>query len=136
MQNAQQFLLTRPLLTLRWCVVLGADRSSARRRVAASWQAGISGRAIERARRLLLSLHAIVMPRDRYLDLEAAVGWRFRRSLRILPGVRVNISKRGFSSVSIGRRGLTMNVGRKGTKETIGLPGTGISYTTPTQHLP
>jgi hypothetical protein len=76
------------------------------------------------------------MPRDRYLDLEAAVGWRFRRSLRILPGVRVNISKRGFSSVSIGRRGLTMNVGRKGTKETIGLPGTGISYTTPTQHLP
>jgi hypothetical protein len=64
------------------------------------------------------------------------MGWRFRRSLRILPGVRVNISKRGFSSLSIGRRGLTLNVGRKGTKETIGLPGTGISYTTPVQHLP
>jgi Protein of unknown function (DUF4236) len=64
------------------------------------------------------------------------MGFRFRRSLRILPGVRVNISKRGLSSVSIGRRGLTLNVGRKGTKETIGLPGTGISYTTPVQHLP
>jgi hypothetical protein len=64
------------------------------------------------------------------------MGWRFRRSLRILPGVRLNISKRGLSSVSVGRRGLTLNVGRKGTKGTIGLPGTGISYTTPVQHLP
>jgi hypothetical protein len=64
------------------------------------------------------------------------MGWRFRRSLRILPGVRVNISKRGLSSVSVGRRGLTLNMGRRGVKETIGLPGTGISYTTPVQHLP
>jgi hypothetical protein len=63
------------------------------------------------------------------------MGWRFRRSLRILPGLRVNISKRGFSSLSIGRRGLTLNMGRRGVRETIGLPGTGISYTTPVQHL-
>src|SRR5579872_2601206 len=64
------------------------------------------------------------------------MGWRFRRGVRVLPGVRLNISKRGISSVSIGRRGLTLHVGRRGTKETIGLPGTGISYTTPVQHLP
>jgi hypothetical protein len=64
------------------------------------------------------------------------MGWRFRRSVRLLPGVRLNISKRGFSSVSVGRRGLTLNMGRRGVKETIGLPGTGISYTTPAQHLP
>ncbi|SRR5579872_3473223 len=62
------------------------------------------------------------------------MGWRFRRGVRVLPGVRLNISKRGISSVSIGRRGLTLNVSRRGTKETIGLPGTGISYTTPMQH--
>lgn len=66
----------------------------------------------------------------------ADVGWRFRRSLRILPGVRLNISKRGISSLSVGRRGLTLNVGRKGTKETIGLPGSGISYTTPVSPYP
>ena len=62
------------------------------------------------------------------------MGWRFRRSLRILPGVRLNVSKRGLSSVSVGRRGLTLNVGRKGTKETIGLSGSGLSYTTPIRH--
>ena len=61
------------------------------------------------------------------------MGWRFRRGIRVLPGVRLNVSKRGISSVSIGRRGLTLNVSRRGTKETIGLPGTGISYTTPVQ---
>jgi Protein of unknown function (DUF4236) len=52
-----------------------------------------------------------------------------------MPGVRVNISKRGLSSLSIGRRGLTLNMGRRGTKATVGLPGTGISYTTPVHHL-
>jgi hypothetical protein len=62
------------------------------------------------------------------------MGWRFRRGVRVLPGVRLNISKRGLSSVSIGRRGLTLNVSRRGMRETVGLPGTGLSYTTPTQH--
>ena len=57
------------------------------------------------------------------------MGWRLRRSLRILPGVRLNVSKRGLSSLSIGRRGLTLNVGRKGTKEAIGLSGNGVSHT-------
>lgn len=62
------------------------------------------------------------------------MGWRFRRGVRLLPGVRLNVSKRGISSVSIGRRGLTLNVSRRGTRETIGLPGTGLSYSTPIQH--
>jgi hypothetical protein len=53
---------------------------------------------------------------------------RFRRSLRLLPGVRVNLSKSGVST-SIGRRGLWFTVGPLGTRETVGIPGTGISYT-------
>lgn len=57
------------------------------------------------------------------------MGFRFRRSVKLLPGVRLNFSTRGVST-SIGRRGATLNIGRHGTRATIGLPGTGLSYTT------
>jgi len=55
------------------------------------------------------------------------MGFRFRKSIKLMPGVRVNISKSG-PSVSIGGRGATVNIGRKGTRTTVGLPGTGLSY--------
>ena len=58
------------------------------------------------------------------------MGFRFRRSIRVLPGVRLNISKSGVSA-SLGGRGATVNVGKRGTKATVGLPGTGLSYSTP-----
>jgi len=58
------------------------------------------------------------------------MGFRFRRRVRLLPGVRLNISKSGLSSISAGVRGLTVNIGRKGTRTTVGLPGSGVSYTT------
>ena len=59
------------------------------------------------------------------------MGFRFRRSIKILPGIRLNFSKKGFSSVSIGRRGATLNINRKGEKRaTIGIPGTGLSWQT------
>jgi hypothetical protein len=54
--------------------------------------------------------------------------FRFRRSFRLFPGVRVNLSKSGVST-SIGRRGLWFTIGPRGTRETVGIPGTGISYT-------
>jgi len=53
---------------------------------------------------------------------------RFRRTFRIAPGLRLNLSKSGVSA-SVGRRGLWFTVGPRGTRETVGLPGTGISYT-------
>ena len=56
------------------------------------------------------------------------MGFRFHRSVRILPGVRLNFSKSGVST-SIGTRGAWLTFGRKGTRTTVGLPGTGISYT-------
>jgi len=55
--------------------------------------------------------------------------WRFRRSIKILPGVRWNISKRG-SSITIGGRGLKTTLGRGGVRHTISIPGTGLSFTT------
>jgi Protein of unknown function (DUF4236) len=53
---------------------------------------------------------------------------RFRRSIRIFPGLRINVGKRG-ASVSVGGRGAHVTVGRTGTRTTVGLPGTGLSYT-------
>lgn len=57
------------------------------------------------------------------------MGFRFRKTIKILPGVKINVSKSGFST-SIGGPGATINVkrGRK-TKTTIGIPGTGLSHT-------
>jgi len=56
------------------------------------------------------------------------MGFRFRRSIRILPGVRVNFGKR-VASVSVGVRGAHVTVGPTGTRTTVGVPGTGFSYT-------
>ena len=55
------------------------------------------------------------------------MGFRFSRSLRLAPGIRVNLSKSG-SSLSLGRRGATLNFSKRGTRATVGLPGTGLSY--------
>src|ERR1700716_1806153 len=59
--------------------------------------------------------------------------FRFRRSKRILPGVRLNLSKSGMS-VSMGPRGAHYTVGPRGTRTTVGIPGTGLSYTTYSSH--
>lgn len=59
------------------------------------------------------------------------MGFRFRRTIKIAPGVRLNLSKGGVST-SIGRRGATVNLSKRGSKATVGLPGTGLSYSTPT----
>lgn len=50
---------------------------------------------------------------------------RFRRSVKIVPGVRLNFSKSGMST-TIGTRGATMTFSKKGTYANIGLPGTGL----------
>jgi hypothetical protein len=55
------------------------------------------------------------------------VGWRFQRRRKLLPGVTLNVGKRG-GSLSVGRRGATLNVGRRGLGATATLLGTGLSY--------
>lgn len=57
------------------------------------------------------------------------MGFRFRKSVNVLPGVKLNISKSGIST-SVGRRGATVNFSKRGTRATVGIPGTGISYST------
>jgi hypothetical protein len=56
------------------------------------------------------------------------MGFRFRRSIKILPGIRLNFGKRGIST-SIGVRGAHVTFGKTGTRTTVGLPGSGLSFT-------
>lgn len=56
------------------------------------------------------------------------MGFRFRRSVKILPGVRLNFGKRGIST-SLGVRGAHVTFGKSGTRTTVGLPESGMSYT-------
>jgi hypothetical protein len=53
--------------------------------------------------------------------------FRFRRSFKILPGVRLNVSKTGVST-SLGKPGATVNIRGDRVRETVGIPGTGLSY--------
>jgi len=55
------------------------------------------------------------------------MGMRFRRSIRIAPGIRLNLSGSGFST-TIGPRGASVNIGRGGAYLNTGIPGTGISF--------
>ena len=53
---------------------------------------------------------------------------RARRSVRLGPGVKLNLTKRGMS-VNVGGRGAHYTVSTTGRKtRTVGIPGTGISY--------
>lgn len=55
------------------------------------------------------------------------MGFRFHHSIRLLPGMRLNLSKSGIST-SVGTRGAWLTFGKRGTRATVGIPGTGISY--------
>ena len=56
------------------------------------------------------------------------MGFRFRRTFKVVPGIRLNLSGSG-ASVSLGPRGLRYTIGSRGTRATIGLPGSGLSWT-------
>jgi hypothetical protein len=58
------------------------------------------------------------------------MGLRYRQSVRVLPGVRLNFTANGLSSVSIGVPGCSVNLNTKRTRTTVGLPGSGLSYST------
>lgn len=53
------------------------------------------------------------------------MGWRFRKRIKIAPGVNLNVSKNGVST-TIGGKGASINVGKNGTYLNTGIPGTGI----------
>ena len=56
------------------------------------------------------------------------MGFRFRKSFKIAPGVRVNVGKKSVG-ISAGVKGARVSVNSKGRKTTtVGIPGTGLSY--------
>ena len=56
------------------------------------------------------------------------MGLRFRKSVKIAPGVRLNFSKKS-TSVSFGGKGARYTVSSTGRKTaSVGIPGTGLSY--------
>lgn len=56
------------------------------------------------------------------------MGLRFRKSVKILPGVKLNLSK-SRTSMTVGKRGMSVNFSSRGTRTAVGIPGTGVSYT-------
>lgn len=54
------------------------------------------------------------------------MGFRFQKRISILPGISINLGKRG-ASVSVGPRGLKTTISSRGVKHSIGLPGTGYA---------
>ncbi len=59
------------------------------------------------------------------------MGFRYRKRWNLLPGLAINFSKKGLSSLSVGRPGATVNIpiAREGPPQgTVGLPGTGLSW--------
>ena len=55
------------------------------------------------------------------------MGWRFRKSFRVIPGVRLNLSRRGLSA-TVGAGPLSMGIGSRGIYANASIPGTGLSY--------
>jgi len=57
------------------------------------------------------------------------MGWSYRRSRKIAPGIRLNFSNRGIG-VSIGPRGNKISFSPTGrVTQNISIPGTGLRYT-------
>ena len=53
---------------------------------------------------------------------------KFRKSIKLAPGVRLNLGK-SSAGLSIGGKGLRYSINTRGRKTTtVGIPGTGISY--------
>lgn len=56
------------------------------------------------------------------------MGFRFRKSIKVAPGVRVNLNKKS-ASVSVGGKGARYTVSSTGRRtSSVGIPGTGVSY--------
>ena len=60
---------------------------------------------------------------------ESAMGWRFRKSVKILPGIKLNFGKSG-TSVTLGGKTARTTINSKTGKVTnsVSIPGTGLYY--------
>lgn len=53
------------------------------------------------------------------------MGWRYRKRIKIFPGITLNVSKSGVST-TIGKRGASVNVGSKGSFLNLSILGSGL----------
>lgn len=57
------------------------------------------------------------------------MGLRFRKSIKVAPGVKLNVGKKS-AGISVGTKGARYSVNSSGRRTTtVGAPGTGLSYT-------
>ncbi|MFC6523085.1 DUF4236 domain-containing protein [Undibacterium arcticum] len=57
------------------------------------------------------------------------MGVRFRKSIKLAPGIRMNFSGSGIGW-TIGPRGASVGIGKRGAHLNTGIPGTGLSNRT------
>jgi hypothetical protein len=62
------------------------------------------------------------------------MGFRFRKRIKLFPGLWLNASKSGISA-SVGGHGATLNLTARAFQETLSLPGSGVSYRTKRRKL-
>jgi Protein of unknown function (DUF4236) len=67
------------------------------------------------------------------IDKRNFMGFRFHKRIKLVPGVTLNLSRKGIST-SIGTTGAKVTLGHGQTRVTTGLPGSGISHTTITEN--
>ena len=53
------------------------------------------------------------------------MSWRFRKTFKVLPGVKLNLTAHGLSA-TIGAAPFSINVGPRGVYRNLSIPGTGI----------
>jgi hypothetical protein len=58
------------------------------------------------------------------------MGLRFRKSIKLTPGLRLNVGKRSVG-MSVGKRGARYSINSRGQQtRSVGIPGSGLSYRT------
>ena len=57
------------------------------------------------------------------------MGFTFRKRIRVMKGVHLNVSPKG-ASVSVGGKGVSVTKGRGRTSLSVGVPGSGVAYRT------
>ena len=53
------------------------------------------------------------------------MSWRFRKTFKVLPGVKLNLTRHGLSA-TLGAAPFSINVGPRGVYRNVSIPGTGI----------
>lgn len=53
------------------------------------------------------------------------MSWRFRKTFKLLPGVKLNLTRHGLSA-TLGAAPFSLNVGPRGVYRNVSIPGTGL----------